>query len=409
MKHWMIVFGCWCVAAGLPLQAFAQRTPKTGKQLLHTVISRCGRNIPQKITLQQLFDSSKRAGKALAALSAATVPALPAEKLTRLSLPKAPRPGSLFQAVSPQDPNLKFSGTVFYTYYQGKKEIYGAIAAHAVSNYRGALPGIPRRFEAVFFLPQNKIKKIPAEIVAFSPTSMLDIALVKFPAKVERFLRPYPLGRLENEEMLYSFGYNHQGLLPVYNRRVLQNTPYSIRTSMPVKDKKNRSGLCGGAVLNGKKQLVGIHTGSSFALKRRPSSEPVCAYATPARYLNFLVEAYHNAGKAAVPFYLDDQHTLRLNIDEYIVSYTLLDAWGISLENETVDFHFSRSALQKQLKKFPQAKFLRIYTHQLAWNKRNTALPIYPHYETNIPKQTYLYNLRTGKQYKLPKFLSPAL
>ena len=67
------------------------------------------------------------------------------------------------------------------------------------------------------------------------------------------------------------------------------------------------------------------------------------------------------------------------------------------------------SRLQKQLKKFPQAKFLRIYTHQLAWNKRNTALPIYPHYETNIPKQTYLYNLRTGKQYKLPKFLSPAL
>ena len=312
--------------------------------------------------------------------------------------------GRLFQAVFPKDERFKFSGVVFYTYYNGKKEIYGAMVSHAVSS-ASLFPGIPRHFEATFFVSKNQTKKIPAEIVVFSPVNILDLVLVKFPDEAEAFLNPYPLGKLNNEKKVFSLGYNDKGFLPVYNRRVIQDLPYSIRTSMPIADRSLRQGLCGSAVLNSQNQLVGIHTGS--ALTENPkNTQPPCSFATPAHFLNLLVEAYHNGGKATVPFYIDNERFINLNMNEYIVSYALLNAVGKPLKAKTVQLHLSRTDLKKQLQAFPHAKFLLITTHPLSWDENNLALPLTSFFD-EAPKTTYLYNLRTGKQYKLPSFIHP--
>lgn len=333
------------------------------------------------------------------------VSAMLAQKTRQQRPPKEElQKGRIFQAVFPRDERFKFSGVVFYTYYNGKKEIYGAMVAHAVSA-SSLMPGIPRRFEATFFVSKNQIKKIPAEIVAFSPVNILDLVLVKFPEQAEDFLNPYPLGKLNNEKKVFSLGYNDKGFLPVYNRRVVQDLPYSIRTSMPIADRSLRQGLCGSAVLNSQNQLVGIHTGSAVT-ENPKNTQPLCSFATPAHFLNLLVDAYHNGGKATVPFYIDNERFINLNMNEYIVSYALLNAAGMPLKTKEVDLHLSRSALQKHLRDFPQAKFLLVTTHPLSWDVNNRALPILSFFD-EAPKTTYLYNLRTGKQYKLPSFIHP--
>lgn len=378
-----------------PLQSYC--SPKIGNKLLSRKVSysvkKSGVRILSSTNLQ-------RAEKTLNPKISAAL----AKKIHQQHPPQTDaQRGRLFQAVSTQDSRIKFSGVVFYTYYQGQKEIYGAMPAHAIASSSVGVPGIERRFEAIFFLPDKKIKKIPAEIVAYSPASMMDVVLIKFPKEAESFLNPYPLGTLHHDKKVYSLGYNKDGLLPVYNRQVLQALPYSIRTSMPLADKNTRQGLCGSAVLNHKAQLIGIHTGSS--VKEDPQTkQPVCSYAAPASFLNRLVEAYHNGGNAAVPFYIDSQRFINLNIDEYIISYSLLNEVGSSLITKPVNFHLSRSILNQQLQEFPQAKFLLITTHRLSWDVNNHALPVFLLYE-ETPKTVYLYNLRTQKQYKLPKFL----
>lgn len=313
--------------------------------------------------------------------------------------------GRIFQAVFPRDERFKFSGVVFYTYYNGKKEIYGAMVAHAISS-TSLYPGIPRHFEATFFLPNNQTKKIPAEIVAFSPVNILDLVLVKFPAQAEAFLNPFPLGNLENEKKVFSLGYNDKGFLPIYNRRVIKELPYSLRTTMPIADRTLRQGLCGSAVLNSQNQLVGIHTGSALTLGAQ-NQLPSCSFATPSHFLNRLVEAYHNGGQATVPFYIDEERFINLPINEYIVSYSLLNALGRPLKTREVNLHLSRTHLKEQLQALPQAKFLLITTHPLSWDSNNRALPMLSFFDEDVPKTTYLYNLRTGKQYKLPAFIHP--
>lgn len=388
----IIFFISCCVLFPQPGQA----VPQIGKKLLSLKNYATG-----KLTRKKALNPGavQQAGKQL--------PAQLTTLLTQKTSQQRPQAqtGRLFQAVSCTDPRIKFSGVVFYTYYQGKKEIYGAMVAHAVPSARAGIPGIARRFEATFFLPGGESQKIPAEIVAFSPVNMLDLALIKFPAQAEPFLNPYPLGQLENEKEVFSLGYNDKGLLPVYNRQVLENLPYSIRTSMPVAESTVRQGLCGSAVLNSRQQLIGIHTGSSVTVNAA-TRQPVCSFATPARFLNLLVQAYHNGGKAQVPFYIDNKRFIKLNIDEYIVSYTLLDSIGVPLLTKEVDFHLSRASLKNQLQFFPQTKYLLITTHKLSWDKNGRSLPISLFYD-DAPKTTYLYHLKSGKQYKIPRFIRP--
>ena len=299
---------------------------------------------------------------------------------------------------------LNFQASYFIPITTGKKKFTGPWCRTPFLP-PVCFPAFRATLRPLSLFQKTKLKKIPAEIVVFSPVNILDLVLVKFPDEAETFLNPYPLGKLNNEKKVFSLGYNDKGFLPVYNRRVIQDLPYSIRTSMPIADRSLRQGLCGSAVLNNQNQLVGIHTGS--ALTENPkNTQPLCSFATPAHFLNLLVESYHNGGKATVPFYIDNERFINLNMNEYIVSYALLNAVGKPLKAKTVQLHLSRTDLKKQLQAFPHAKFLLITTHPLSWDENNLALPLTSFFD-ETPKTTYLYNLRTGKQYKLPSFIHP--
>ena len=390
---WAFFLGGILAACAWP--AYAQRTPKTGQQLFRAVSDQPFKTKPSGLPTGPKLHRTAR---------------VPAQTLSLYIQKKSistryPWQGRIFQAAAPNKPQLSFSGTVFQTEYNGQPEIYGVIATHAVSPHEDGLSGISRHFTATFFRPDGTTVKLPAEIVAFSPTSMLDLALVKFSKEAESFLKPYRLGQLGEEQTFHSLGYTDYGLLEIPNRRLLAKLPYSIQTSMPIWDKTKRRGFCGSPLLNRKNELVGIHTGTLFDLYDQTNA-PLRSYATPAHYLNLLVEAYHNGGKVNVPFYLDETRFVTFPADEYIVSYQLLDRFGRPLLVQEIITRPSRSQLKNQLQRFAQAKFLLINTHRRVWNKANTALPVYFEYEGQAPKKTYLYNLRSGQQWQLPAWAS---
>ena len=174
---------------------------------------------------------------------------------------------------------------------------------------------------------------------------------------------------------------------------------------MPILETSRRRGLCGSPLLNSREELVGIHTGTAFDVCHLNNAS-LCSYATPSRYLNFLVEAYHNGGKAKVPFYLDENRFVSLNVDEYLAGYKLLDARGRTLYTEGSGTRPSRKELKTALQQYPQAKFLLFTTHRLAWNRDNSVLPVYFAYEGKTPQKNYLYHLQTCKQWQLPRLSS---
>ncbi len=297
----------------------------------------------------------------------------------------------IFQPFVEEAPSIRFSGTVFSVTYNGKKEIYGAIATHIIPDVpTNPTFGIKRQFEVNFY--QNGLPRIvPAEVVAASPVSVLDIALVKFPAEIEPLLKPYEIGEVLPGKPLHSVGFNTLGIRPIEKRRILQQTPASIRTDILV-PRKERPGLCGSAVLNAKGELVGIHTGSIS----QPYGEGDQAFVTPSRYLKALVNSYHNNGIAPVDFYINSEHSLPLNADEHIHSVVLLDAHENILWKHDVIDRFSHSSLEKALKQYPQARFVDITAQRIQWTPDGDFLQRHPHKRIS-PLRAYVYDLQTKK------------
>ena len=296
----------------------------------------------------------------------------------------------IFQAVATDDPTVHFSGTVFAVEYNGKKEIYGVIATHAIPSDEYDYMGISRHFTAVVY-HKGKPVRIPAQVVASSPVSMLDISLVKFQSDKESLLKPLSLGTTQEGDVLYTIGFAQGVFQYIPNRQVLVNSPFSIRTTIPLPRGK-RSGLCGSPLLNEKNELVGIHTGSMFDQTRDYS------FATPARYLRDLVAAYHNKGLSKIAFYVDEDIAIRLNSDEYVTSVMLLDEFSHALAEENISFRFSHSKISEMLKQFPQAKFLKLTTKAVYWTPNGKALLVTRDWLDDTPSKTYFYDLKEDKQ-----------
>lgn len=325
--------------------------------------------------------------------------------------------GHIFMAVVEADPDIRFSGTVFEIEHHGKKEIYGAIATHIISSNSNNVFGIPRHFNATVYLPQSQTNghipqdilsysliqeandvyfkiNIPAEIVAAFPISTFDVALVKFSTEGEKLLTPFTLAqRVSKKEILRSVGYNHWRFSFIPQRHILRKTPTTIYTSMPLPHLE-RVGMCGSAVLTPKNELAGIHTGSRIDYFFSDNG-PTVSYVTPASYLRFLVKAYHNGGKANVPFYLAPGHFMKMDISEYPISFQLLGEKHTVLFSDRVHFHFPHTRLNQLLKQFPQARFLRVSTHRITWAKDAKALLMTP--DDQPPYKTYLYDLQKRK------------
>ena len=398
MKRVVLAF-LLCACLVHPLALYAQHPAKAGKQFFRAAARRTVQTGAEPVP------NLKELRRAARIPSARTTRLLGQNIQKKLSAARPPWQGRIFKISVPNEPNIVYSGTVFKTQYNGKEEIYGVIATHAVSLDAEDITCVTRRFTATFFRADGSLAQIPAESVAFSPIGMLDIALVKFPKEAEPFLRPYPLGQPGEETVFHSQGYNDKELLVIPDRKLLKILPYSIRTAMPILETSRRRGLCGSPLLNSREELVGIHTGTAFDVCHLNNAS-LCSYATPSRYLNFLVEAYHNGGKAKVPFYLDENRFVSLNVDEYLAGYKLLDARGRTLYTEESGTRPSRKELKTALQQYPQATFLLLTTHRLAWNRDNSVLPVYFAYEGKTPQKNYLYHMQTGKQWQLPRFSS---
>lgn len=310
----------------------------------------------------------------------------------KLSEHALPSDAYIFQARETGDaPTNIFSGTVFSLPYKGKNEVYGVVATHSISSEPTEKLALHRKFTAIIY--KNGLQHpIEVEIVAASPKSMLDIALVKFPADKEALLKPYSLGEITSDASLHSKGFAGLLATSIEERKVVACTPNSIRTTIPVA-RAERPGLCGSAVLNARNELVGIHTGSIINTKE----ELDVAYATPAHYLNNLIEAYHNGGKANVPFVLNGQKITDLNIDEYITYVALTDTEQKIIWQLQVNSKFSYSKIQEAMAQNPQAKFLQVTTRRAAWTEDGYAFVENRGKADRGPKTTYVYDLLEQK------------
>ncbi len=197
------------------------------------------------------------------------------------------------------------TGFFIETDWKGKKQIVGVTAAHVAEWLMD-----PRR--ATIRLPNGKEKHFPLNIIAKGSSGMADVALFEVPENIVPLVRPLALASEEPEfnSLVRSYGYFAKDFRIVRNRVVQENTPNRLVTSMEF-GSWNRSGACGGPVLNEQNEVVGVHCGSSDS--RRES------YAVPVSVLKELL-AYANGKNKPQDLIFQGKKIGSINIDEYILS-----------------------------------------------------------------------------------------
>ena len=197
------------------------------------------------------------------------------------------------------------TGFFIETDWKGKKQIVGVTAAHVAEWLMD-----PRR--AIIRLPNGKEKHFPLNIIAKGSSGMADVALFEVPENIVPLVRPLALASEEPEfnSLVRSYGYFAKDFRIVRNRVVQENTPNRLVTSMEF-GSWNRSGACGGPVLNEQNEVVGVHCGSSDS--RRES------YAVPVSVLKELL-AYANGKNKPQDLIFQGKKIGSINIDEYILS-----------------------------------------------------------------------------------------
>lgn len=390
---------------GLYLPASAQRG-------LTRVLSR-GEKLPQQITA---------AGQRLPGLAQAVVPAptggsvLPGQAANALSntveravvnrlivepkksfVSRGPFVRSTFIVRAPAGNTL--SGTVFKIQYQGQEEIYGVIASHAIATKRTDVCDVNQTFRAEVYTEAG-VALIPAQVVQVGAYGMLDISLVKFLAEDEALFEPL---EISPETPALSENIRTQGFVrgrAYYQgkRHVASLSALTLRSFMP-DQQTNRLGLCGGAWINEKGQLVGIHTGSSMGWNQD------VGYATRAEFLAVLVEAYHNGGNAFYPLKLNGHEIIRLRPDEYISDVTLLDGDGAQISRYVFSHKFSFEDMEDALARF-SPRYIELTVRRVRWQGRSGHQFIKEHPQRWLEPglMTYRYDFEEAKVVSQSKY-----
>lgn len=279
---------------------------------------------------------------------------------------------AVFQAIPDGlAPVNTYSGTVFKTVYNGKTEIFGAIAAHTLRSMP-QMPGVLEKTFRVAVVRDGQAHVMPVRVVQVSSRKLFDVALVKFRPQDEALFAPLTLAEASPAEgEVYSHGFACGLPMTVSSRSVKAVSPWVIKTTMPL-EKESRAGLCGSAVLNKRHELVGIHTGSSANLQN-PAKD--VGYVAPASLLRGLVEAYHNGGEGAFALVLNGKEITRLNVDEFVSSVELLDKKGNILWQKKVTGKFSARQVEEQLAENRKVHVIKLVIGKTGWE--NTSLPQY--------------------------------
>jgi len=340
---------------------------------------------------RQVQQRARQAQSARLSLPSA-VQLTPAKYVPQITGDRAELLPSVFQARPMEDFETNFvSGTVFKT---KAGEIFGVVTAHTISQPKiGFMLG--KNFMAdVFDATSGKFVSLPAQIVQLTSPAMLDIALLKFRPEDEKYLSPVELSTHAPtwDDNLHSQGFSWGKAIYVPNRMFEGETPFSIRTSM-TNSRSERRGLCGGALFDEEGRAVGIHTGSNFSDLLAEDFDT--GYATKISFLEKLVEAYHNGGKATFSLTVENKKLLDLNIDEYITEVTLLDADNYQVFHLNFPYRFSYSRLHDAMTTYAP-RYIDFTVHRVFWDPENEEHMTSSRYEKDQPVTIYRYDVKKG-------------
>ena len=287
-------------------------------------------------------------------------------------------------------------------------EIFGVIATHVIpdlSHNRWGGGFLAKKFEVEAFNPLTKRKELfDAEVVATIPSSMADVSLVKFDADLEPLLNPREIAKEApaEGENLRTIGYGAAKPV-VIDRTVYGESNLSLRTDLDFSG--DRQGLCGSAVVNEANQIVGIHSGTRVG----KDGSILTSYVAKFEYINLLIDAYHNDGKAIYNIELDGEILARLDVSEYIDGFHLYNAAGKLVAQKNIvhgtadEFpKFSESTLRNLLQNTPEATYLLLRSRTPRWSKGNLSFDDARSYKSKTStkiidptKRENWYNLQT--------------
>ena len=267
-----------------------------------------------------------------------------------------------------------FSGTVFQTTYRGQQEVFAVIPTHALTTQPRTIlqtmtanASLMRDFTIEAYDEAGNAVSVPAQVVQLGAWGTVDVSLVKLRARDLHLFRPLSINpQVSVGETLLSQGFADEYTVFIPHRQVVEITPFSLRTTMGG-PRSLRRGLCGSALLNETGELVGIHTGST---SDKLADESDTGYATPAYYLNKLVEAYHNRGEAFIPFELDGHKILDLRIDEYISRWVLRGEDGKVLRDSFSSKRFPYQHMLYWVNRLAP-RYIELTVGRMKWNEQN--------------------------------------
>lgn len=269
----------------------------------------------------------------------------------------------------------QFSGSLFRTVYQGKEEVYGVIATHALtplpSTFKKHLYAnfsLHRKFKLEVYTKEGTWLSLPAAVVQLGAFGMGDVSLVKIMGEYDASQLHF--FTLKTEELLPGDVVSSVGFIPgqlayIPKREVLERSTISVRTTLPGSEEGLR-GICGGAGFDEEGNLVFVHTGSNPSWLMQP---PRIGYGTYAWFLNKLVEAYHNNGEAYIPFELNGYHITDLRVDEYVSSLSYFNENGDLLWHMKVPGKFSFRKAQQKLSNL-SPRFAEVVIGRMKWAGR---------------------------------------
>ena len=250
------------------------------------------------------------------------------------------------------------SGFIFKTTYQGKEEIFGVVAQHAMPlTFGGGQLG--ESFTALVMQNDHTVN-IPAEIVQMSAPSMPDMALVKFRPEDENLLTPLTLAEQDPTpgELLSLIGFGREELTFITDSPLLEKSLVSLRFPMAG---DGWSGLCGSPLINSAGQVVGMMTGTKL---KNPNYHT--GHATRNVYLHALVAAYHgDVEKASFPLILDGEKIVDLRPDEFVSRIILYDENHNTIFHRLVKDKFPYANIVEYL---PTARYMELYIPTVWWS-----------------------------------------
>lgn len=253
-----------------------------------------------------------------------------------------------------------FTGTTFWVSHKGQKEIFGVIAAHTLQDVYVSSGMLGKEFNAVV-INGNVAHTIPAEVVQFTPPSMGDLALIKFPAKYESVLHPLKLETVELS--LPAQGYSQGYATNVLSKQVFpivgKTSQGAFISDLPAAELGDRAGLCGSPVFTTDFQWAGIHVGSSYKTNE--------GYITPVSVLQNLVKSYYNPQIQPQSIFLAGKKIGQLAMDEFVASLEFLNVNQQTLWKYDTHSKFSVSKAQEKLTQVPGVAFIRLTIGRARW------------------------------------------